>query len=60
MTYSELYSKATTWAARHIAQDLILMYGCEGQASVEDIETVSSWQVEEGGEEIAPSSSRGL
>lgn len=58
MTYSDLYSKATTLTARQLAQDLGLMYGRKEEASVRDIETVNYWQVKEGGEEITSASDR--
>ena len=57
MTYEMLYSAAKTWTARHVAQDLYLMYG-KAVASERDIQKVSEWQVEEGGEAILPSEAR--
>ena len=54
MTYQDLYRAATTWEARHIAQDYYLMYGAKEVASIQDIEKVSRFQVKEGGEPIAP------
>jgi len=53
MTYGNLYSQATTWTARHVAYDLLLMCGGKTEASAHDIEKVNSWQVKEGGEKIA-------
>jgi hypothetical protein len=47
MTYEMLYSQTTTWTARHVAQDLMLMYGRETEASQFDIDTVSQWQEKE-------------
>lgn len=54
MTYKELYRAATTWTARHIAQDYLSMYGAKELAAIIDIETVSSFQVKEGGQPITP------
>jgi hypothetical protein len=54
MTYNELYSKATTWTARHIAQDLLLMYGGKEVASQFDIDKVNCWQIREEGTPILP------
>jgi hypothetical protein len=53
MTYSELLSKATTWTARHVAQDELMNYGRKSTASEYSIKKVNDWQVKEGGEPIA-------
>lgn len=52
MTYGQLYKAANTWTARHVAQDLFCMHGEKAIASEFDINTVSKWQVKEGGEPI--------
>jgi hypothetical protein len=57
MTYQDLYRAATTWEARHIAQDYLLMYGAKEIASQLDIEKVSKFQVKEGGAPIASNDS---
>ena len=40
MTYGELYEAATTWAASHVAKDLMLMMGRDEEASESDIKRV--------------------
>ena len=40
MTYGELYEGATTWAASHVAKDLMLMLGRETEATQSDIDHV--------------------
>ena len=52
MTYEELYSQSSTWTARHVAQDLMLMYGRKTVTSQFDVETVNRWQLKEGGPAI--------
>lgn len=49
MTYRELYSLATTWTARHVAQDLLLTNGKDATVSSYDLKVVSDWQKKEGG-----------
>lgn len=52
MTYAQLYSLATTWTARHIAQDAMLAFGREAEVASYDLQQVSDWQKMEGGERI--------
>lgn len=52
MTYSELLSKATTWTARHVAQDELMNFGHKATASQYSIDKVNDWQVKEGGAPI--------
>lgn len=54
MTAEELYSRATTWKARHIAQDVMDMLGRDTEVSPEDISRISRVQESEGGEPIPP------
>lgn len=44
MTYGELYASVKTWTARHVAQDLMLMYGHNTEASEYDIKVVVEWE----------------
>ena len=40
MTYGKRYEMATGWVERHIAQDLMLMYGKDELVSAEDDKTL--------------------
>ena len=40
MTYGELYESVDTWAASHVAKDLVLMMGRDEEASESDIKRV--------------------
>jgi len=42
MTYGQRYEKATGWVERHIAQDLMLMYGKDELVSAEDDEALEA------------------
>lgn len=53
MTYEELYSRATTWKARHVAQDVMVTLGRSTEATPEDISRISGLQESEGGEAIS-------
>lgn len=41
LTYGELYSMSHTWVARHIAKDLLEMYGKDEPVHPKDFETVT-------------------
>jgi hypothetical protein len=52
LTYGELYRAVKNWAARHVAQDLLLMYGGDRVASEEDISRVveiDEWETQHPG-----------